>query len=346
MEGRDFSFAVVNPGAERAAKVELARLVEARRPRGAPAEPPRPAYGRPGFVTWKGAVDDPAALEAGLIFIRLYARSLGRLQPGSAPLSDRVAPLLDGVSVDRLQVVARTEELAEVAERVLLAAEDTPALAPLVSGRRALEPGERVLDLVVVGPDEVWAGLHVQTAAGVPFLGTRLDLAPSDDAPSRAYGKLLEVLAWSGLEPRAGERAAEVGAAPGGAAWALLERGLFVVGIDPADMDGRVLVHPRFTHVPRSINVLAAEAMPRDLDWVLVDVNAPPKLALRSIELLLERSRRSLRGVIATLKLRDGRAEDDVWRAAGELTKLGFPDVRLRQLAQHHREVALVGLRR
>ncbi|MFO0634461.1 MAG: SAM-dependent methyltransferase [Nannocystaceae bacterium] len=60
------------------------------------------------------------------------------------------------------------------------------------------------------------------------------------DALTRAWAKLEEALAWSRLPLREGDVVVEIGAAPGGAALALLQRGAEVaIGIDPARMDLR-----------------------------------------------------------------------------------------------------------
>ena len=68
------------------------------------------------------------------------------------------------------------------------------------------------------------------------------------DKVSRAWLKLDEAIASFGIALTPGERACELGAAPGGSCQRLLEAGLEVVGIDPAVIDPRVANHPRFTH--------------------------------------------------------------------------------------------------
>ena len=50
------------------------------------------------------------------------------------------------------------------------------------------------------------------------------------DAPSRAYAKIEEAIAWASLPIEAGQVALEIGAAPGGAVMALARRGLEVCG--------------------------------------------------------------------------------------------------------------------
>ena len=49
-------------------------------------------------------------------------------------------------------------------------------------------------------------------------------------------------MAWSDLPLEPDDECVEIGCAPGGASQALLERGLFVTGIDPADVDPVVWV--------------------------------------------------------------------------------------------------------
>ena len=62
-------------------------------------------------------------------------------------------------------------------------------------------------------------------------------IAPPEEMVSRAYLKMAEALEWSAIPLARGEVCVELGCSPGGAAQALLERGLFVIGIDPAEVD-------------------------------------------------------------------------------------------------------------
>lgn len=65
---------------------------------------------------------------------------------------------------------------------------------------------------------------------------------------SRAEFKLLEALETFGIAPQDGERALDLGAAPGGWTRILRRRGLYVVAVDPAALDPRLARDKRVTH--------------------------------------------------------------------------------------------------
>ena len=95
-------------------------------------------------------------------------------------------------------------------------------------------------------------------------------------AVSRAYAKLEEAIQWSGLPLVAGDECVEIGCAPGGASQALLDRGLFVTGIDPAEVDPVVLEHARFRHLKkRGTDVRRREF--EGVRWLVADMNIAPK---------------------------------------------------------------------
>jgi hypothetical protein len=106
--------------------------------------------------------------------------------------------------------------------------------------------------------------------AGAFFPG--LEEHPSE-FPSRAYLKLEEALRWAGemILVRSGDTALEIGSAPGGGAYALLERGLQVYGVDPSPR-GRehapvVAKYPRFTAVMARLGQPSLlERLPSEVD--------------------------------------------------------------------------------
>lgn len=188
-----------------------------------------------------------------------------------------------------------------------------------------------------------WRSVHTQANARTPWPQGAPPLVLPAQAPSRAWLKLEEAAALFELPFRAGQRAVEIGAAPGGATHALLERGLEVVGIDPNDMDERVASHPRFAHLKMtSMNVDVAAL--EHYDWLLLDVNVPPRTALHGALPFL---RPSLEGFVFTLKMKDWSLAEEVddWlarirSAAGQSFVL-----RARQLWSNGSEICVVGVR-
>jgi 23S rRNA (cytidine2498-2'-O)-methyltransferase len=156
---------------------------------------------------------------------------------------------------------------------------------------------------------------------------------------------LEEAIQWSGLPLAAGDECVEIGCAPGGASQALLDRGLFVTGIDPADIDPALLEHPRFRHLKkRGTDVRRKEF--EGVRWLAADMNIAPAATLDEVEPIVTHPGIAIRGMILTLKLSD-------WTAAARLPELvarvrgwGYREIRTRQLVTGGQEVCLVALRR
>jgi 23S rRNA (cytidine2498-2'-O)-methyltransferase len=154
-----------------------------------------------------------------------------------------------------------------------------------------------------------------------------------------------EAIQWSALPLASGDECVEIGCAPGGASQALLDRGLFVTGIDPADVDRAVLEHPRFRHLKkRGKDVRRQEFL--GVRWLAADMNIAPEATLDDIEPIVTPPGVTIRGMILTLKLSDWSAAERLPQLAERVHAWGFRDVRLRQLVTGGQEVCLVALRR
>lgn len=345
-----FLFCVCQAGAEQAVKQELSVL----RPE------LRFAYSRPGFVTFKSPaplhLDEPLAA----IFVRTHGRSIGPVASSEQVFAALSAICPKGQPV-RLHVwerdVARPGEeppgfrygpAAGVVRGALVEAWPLGQY-PLLDGELA-EVGDWVLDVIVGGAGEPWwLGAHVHVEGRSPRPGGRIAVEMPEEAPSRAYRKLEEALVWSGAPVRPGDVAVEIGSAPGGASYALLRRGVNVYGIDPAEMDPVVLdfrgpAGNRFVHFQRPMSLVQRGDLPRELHWVLMDVNLAPQVALITARRLAARPRAALLGVLLTLKLDDWRAARHLSRLLHSIRSMGMVDVRATQLPSNRMEVFVCGL--
>jgi 23S rRNA (cytidine2498-2'-O)-methyltransferase len=166
-----------------------------------------------------------------------------------------------------------------------------------------------------------------------------------EHAVSRAYMKMEEALQWSDLPLAADDECVEIGCAPGGASQALLDRGLFVTGIDPADVDPAVVAHPRFRHLKqRGKDVRHKEF--KGVRWLAADMNIAPDATLDEIESIVMHPGLAFRGLVLTLKFSDWTAASRLPQLAARVAGWGFRDVRTRQLVTGGQEVCLVALRR
>jgi 23S rRNA (cytidine2498-2'-O)-methyltransferase len=314
----DFVFATCASGLDPALKREIART----RPE------LRFAYSRPGLVTYKAAgavaADDPP----GSVFARVWGRSLGAA-------TDPAAAAVKIAEAGATRVHAFAREAGEAAELG-----PWQALGP---GGAAL-PGELVADVIVAPGEPAWVGVHRHDEGRPAHPGGAIPVELPADAPSRAYAKIEEAIAWARLPVAAGQVALEIGAAPGGAALALARRGLTVWGVDPGALAPQVLAHPNVRHVAKKVGALRWEELPARVDWLLVDVNLAPQVALHEVARLVPPLRGSLAGAVLTLKLNDWAFVDELPALAERIRAMGLPDVRMRHLPSNRREVCAVAL--
>jgi 23S rRNA (cytidine2498-2'-O)-methyltransferase len=338
-------FAVCQVGAERALKAEVAAAHPAW----------RFAYSRPGLVTWAAgeagaALDEPL----GAVFGRAWGVSLGAAADARAVV-ELAGDARLGASPLTLHVFARDagrpDERAPAAENAHAAAVEALEQAVRTEGAARFHGetsprrGAVVLDVIVPDPDlgdPPWVGAHRHGPGRSAYAGGRPLLRLPDEAPSRAYLKLEEALAWSGFSPRRGEVALEIGSAPGGASHALLARGLTVWGVDPGAMDARILAKPRFHHLRTTLGDVRLEAIPRRIDWLALDVNLAPQVALHGLRRIVAAHRRHLRGVILTLKLNDWRLAAEVPSFLARVKAMGLAEVRATQLGANRQEICVV----
>lgn len=357
-----FVFMTCRPGAETALKQEVAR-----------SEPEwRPAFSRPGFVTFKCSAEEPlddrqlAARPWALA--RTHGLSLGKVRgeklaklAGEVWALDGVAALVAQGPLGDVHVWERDARpndddthahlispLAAEIERAIRAAAPTSCgnlRVPHAKKRRPAARATRVLDVVVVESNEWWIGCHRVVTPPQRWPGGAIPVRTPEDAISRAYTKMAEALAWSSLPIEADDECVELGCAPGGASQALLDHGLFVTGIDPAEVDPILLKHPRFRHLrKRSKEVRRSEYF--GVRWLAADMNLAPSYTLDAVETIVTHRDVHIRGMVLTLKLADWGQAARVAEYVARVHGWGYRDVRMRQLASGGQEVCLVALRR
>ncbi len=319
------------------------------------------AFSRPGLTTFKvdrAQVDDPIACS----FARAHGRSLGRATSVDEVLAlaaSLLRPQTSSSACVRLHVFERDPD--RPADERDLGVAGTRAAAFDVALRAAApgrffdaveaQAGDIVLDVVVAAAEEpddgIFVGWHRHDPSHGPFPGGVPHVAIPEAAPSRAWAKLEEAIRWSSLVPRVGEHAVELGSAPGGASFALLERGLHVHGVDPGVMDPRVLTYTgasgnRFTHHALPAAEVARKDLPRRYAWLTCDVNLAPMIALKYVERFVALAHGGLRGAFITLKLNDDGVFEALPRLGLRIAKLGAAGVRYTQLPSHRREIVAI----
>lgn len=285
------------PGFERDAALEAANLLG----RGALAGTNAAASGDSGVVElarWDDGLDD-------LVFGRLALARFARLDALDA--RDRIGPVsaaLDERGARYADVVVETSDGDQGRALAGFARSFEAALMQALKRARRIAPDapERLhvfahsatdLSLCARPVAALYAG-----RGGIP----RLKLPR--DAPSRSLLKLEEALLTLIDERararllKAGMRAVDLGAAPGGWTMALAARGLVVTAVDNGPLAPTVLAEPRVTHV-RADGFRYRPHAP--VDWLVCDMVEQPARVARLIGDWLESG--SARNALFNLKL-------------------------------------------
>lgn len=328
------------------------------------------SYSHGGFLTYKrpeNAPNTPKSSDAAfskLVFARTVAFSLGKLEnPTPARFWETVRPILDGlvkngkITQDRkltLHVWEPETELPDGEPAVSMeskrAAESLRAavpadFAPYLSSDDVAAFDAVCLDIVRVGEESWWLGRHTANDFHSRYAGGILPLALPTDAASRAWLKFEEGLRWSEFPIGVESRCADIGASPGGGSQALLARGAIVLGVDPAEMDARVLKNPNFTHLRGKISQLKRSAF-RKTRWLIADMNVAPNYTLDALEELSLRPQTEIRGLLFTLKLFDFEQAAGIPDYIRRIKSWGFNRVKVRQLTFNHQEVMVAALKK
>ncbi|MGQ9505575.1 MAG: SAM-dependent methyltransferase [Thermogutta sp.] len=345
-----FIFATCQSGLENVLKSEVTRIYPFL----------RPAFSRRGFVTFKftGDVkpDEGFSLEA--VFARSWGFCFGQIAAGDQEAAARETwNRLAGFPVRWIHVWPRDssppgrsnpeehwpEEIGQIRQLLLNNLPEGIRLPAKINEAIPAPPGVWVLDCVLVEPDQWWIGIHRTLSPQSRYPGGRFPIVLPEHAVSRAYLKIEEALQWSGFVIPSNARWAELGCAPGGATQALLDRGYYVLGVDPAEMHPVVLSHPRFTHLRRRTPQAPRRAF-RKIRWLAADINASPNYTLDAVESIVTYPQVNVRGMILTLKLTDLRLAANIPDYLVRIRGWGYNIVKARHLWTNRQEVCVAAL--
>lgn len=336
-----FVFAICQEGAEVALKNEIARI----RPTW------RSSYSRPGFVTWKcGEKPAKAGESLGSVFARAWSLSVGKAENAEdawkkmhAAFTD-AAEDADGKSTFGAKPPYRLHVSGVEAESLrekILAQAPTGTFFPEAPAEKK---GEGVFTLHSPREGETWIGFHLHSDAHSPDPGGDPGVVVPEGAPSRAYAKIAEAARYPGFPLQKGDAVLEIGSAPGGMSFYLLERGCRIVGVDPAEMDPAILKDKRFTHLKKPVAATRIEDVGPGAQWIVVDLKLVPNIALDQTERFVRLTKPSLFGVVLTLKFNDATWKERVPELLERVRQMGMERVRGIQLPANRSEFTVVGL--
>lgn len=235
-----------------------------------------------GYVVLQGK---PRLAYAQLTFARQLIRLRGEVR--ELPERDRLTPLLAALPAEPQQFGTLWLETPDTNEGKTLSS-FTRRFQPLLEEK--LRTSGRLVDdanlprLHIFFPDKNRALIgssdpHNSSAAHMGIQRLKMP----HDAPSRSYLKLAEAFeVFLGKEEQKkwlipGLHAVDLGAAPGGWTWQLVQRGLKVIAVDNGPLKGVAADHPLITHLRQDGFRYRPK---RPVDWLVCDmVEQPAKVA-------------------------------------------------------------------
>ncbi|WP_016853947.1 23S rRNA (cytidine(2498)-2'-O)-methyltransferase RlmM [Halomonas smyrnensis] len=243
---------------------------------------------------------------ASLVFAR---QSLVALEPLTGlSREDRLSPIIEQVVASGWNFESLWQETPDTNDAKALAGLIKALQRPLESilkkrGALRRKAGGRRLHLLWTEGDRVQLGMSFPGNRSEQPGGIRRLRFPHD-APSRSTLKLEE--AWHEFVPRdqwetrlaEGMQAADLGAAPGGWTWQLVQRGMQVYAIDNGPMDRGLMATGLVEHLREDGFVWAP---PMRLDWLVCDIVDKPARVIDMVERWLVK--RWCREAVFNLKL-------------------------------------------
>lgn len=317
------------------------------------------AFSRPGFVTFKkteGATPLDFRLDA--VFGRCSGISFGRIEKGAWPKVIDLTLLLKQRDPTRkvvLQVWQRDEFLPGLEppdyipnQWVKGLESEIRSLNPEIfeNAHQFPAPGDWVIHVIAVDADSYYLGLHFHSLFHPSWPGGRPEIRLPKEAPSRAYLKIEEAILRFKPPFLKLDQVMEIGSAPGGASYALLQRELRVIGVDPGNMDPKILGHSHFRHIQKPISEVERTEIPGPIQWLLLDMNTEPRFSVYAVDRWVNLKKSDLIGVILTIKLNKWKIADEIPAILEHLQSMGLSYTQALQLSFHRQEIVIYGLTR
>jgi 23S rRNA (cytidine2498-2'-O)-methyltransferase len=223
--------------------------------------------------------------------------------------------------------------------------------AAIVEETGAVESIKRpqIVVSILGAADKAYIGISDVTENVSAWPGGMRHFAQTQEQLSRAEFKLLEALETFEVEFPDHGLALDLGAAPGGWSRLLLEAGMNVVAVDPANLDQKLMQHPRLKHYQDYAENFLEEAVTRKIrfDIITNDMRMDAREAAR----LLIPAGRCLKPegfVISVLKLPHTTQEINplkTLKAALKTLQSHYGVVQAHQLFHNRQEVTVIAAR-
>lgn len=280
-----------------------------------------------------------------LIFARQWFASPGLVE--NLPVTDRVTPLCEAVaSLPKVrELVIETVDTNEGKELSGLSKKITAPFEKALRGQQSfLAKSPWRLHLIFITGTQAYVGVSpLNNASPWPMGIARLRLPK--EAPSRATLKLEE--AWHHFIPAdewdvrlaSGMRAVDLGAAPGGWTWQLVQRGMYVEAVDNGPMEKSLLETGQVLHILTDGFLYEPK---KPVHWLVCDiVDKPARVTSMIIRWFTKKHcRQAIFNLKLPMKQRYLEVKKCEERIRQELEKAGLTvDIQFKQLYHDREEV-------
>lgn len=207
--------------------------------------------------------------------------------------------------------------------------------------------GKIVLNLIALGENEVWLGVHRVSKGITRYPNSKVEIIAPKYTPSFAYFKLAEVTKLYALKFTAKDFWLDFGCSPGGSSQFLLSTKAKVWGIDTAKPDDKIKSHSNFKFIKSSVQNLSQEKLPDEqISWVHVDMNINPHQAIKEVLRLCKKYNSSLKGIIFTIQIVKTELIESIEEFEDIFYDWGFDSMVSRQVPSHKKEYVLIAQRK
>lgn len=316
------------------------------------------SYSRPGFLTYKVPADLSPNFDLQNAFVRTYGFGLDKVEYDApeALVDQTWKSIQDAAAKPPANIHIWQRDTRRVGESfepfpselalqsAQLLEEKKPSGMESVKINETARSGERVLDCIIVEPDRWWIGEHRNNTTFHAWPGGVPPLNKKATAISRAYYKMYESILWSRLPVRKNDVCVEIGSAPGGAAQALLELRLKVIGVDPAEMKPEIAEHANFRHIKKRGREVRKNEF-ADARWLFADANVVPDQTLDTVEDIVKHAQVHVRGMLLTIKMPEWKLAGEIPQYLSRIRSWGYKYVKPRQLAFNRQEICIVAMK-
>ncbi|HZG56032.1 SAM-dependent methyltransferase [Paenibacillus sp.] len=260
----------------------------------------------------------------------------GEAEAALAAIRTAVAEADAPLSGKKVAVQARKAEAPQTPKTELAPIDVKRAVDDALTAAHGAIPVVQDMEYIVsvyLARDTAYVGWSTPRDNLSSWSGGAVHFRKEDGDISRAKFKLMEAEVAFGIDFGAYHSALDIGAAPGGWSSFLLEKGLRVTAVDPADMHPSLLREHGFTYIKKNAADVTFPA--NEFDLLVCDMSWDPLRMAELVKRLLPSvSRDGL--VLTTVKLMHGKA----FATLREVESIMAPEAKLVQAKQlfHNRE--------